>query len=84
MVLLWRILGYVVDLRPLTIVLILARKSLALESIEYFCNGLGRLCQHGLERDARLEFAVLFQVEEAMFQHCRNDNVVAGERATPI
>ena len=41
-----------VDLGALAVVLVLARKVLALEPVEHLRDGLGRLGEHGLERDA--------------------------------
>ena len=41
-----------VDLGALAVVLVLAREVLALEPVEHLRDGLGRLGEHGLERDA--------------------------------
>lgn len=53
------ILGHIVNLCSFTIVLVLARKFLPLESIKNFSDGLGRLSQHGLQWYTRSELAVI-------------------------
>jgi hypothetical protein len=77
-----RVLGDVVDLRPLTVILVLAREGLAFEAVEDFGNGLGRFCQHGFEGDARPQLAVLSQVHDAVLYHRRDDDIVAWQLTT--
>lgn len=54
------------DLSPFSIILVLAGEFLALEAIQYFCNGLGRFGQHGLERDSRSEETGGFEVADTV------------------
>ena len=83
MILLWRVPGHVVDLCSLPVVFILARKGLAFKAVKHLCDGFRRFCQHGLERHTRLQFAVFFEIEDTIFQHRRNNNLVARERTIP-
>lgn len=68
-------------LRAFTIVLILARELLVLETVEHLADGLRRLCEHGLEGDAGCEFAVGADVVDAVGQKGRDDEVVGGKLA---
>jgi hypothetical protein len=74
---LWGVFSYVVDLGTLSIVLVFTSEGLVFEAVENFCDGFGRLCQHGLQRYTGLQFAVVFQVEDTVLDHCRDNNIVA-------
>ena len=54
-----RIFGDVVYLSSFAIVFVLTCEIFAFKPIKYFCDRFRRLCQHGLERDTRLQFAML-------------------------
>jgi hypothetical protein len=73
------VFGDIVDLRSLTVVLVLAREGLAFEAVQDFGDGLGWLCQHGLEGNTRAQLAVLSQVLDAVLHHGGYDDIVAGQ-----
>lgn len=69
------------NLRSLTIILVFAGKGLVFEAVKNFSDSLRRLSQHGFQRNTRLELAVVSQVENAVFQHCWDDNIVTWKFA---
>ena len=69
------------DLCSLAIIFVLAGKCLVFETIENFSDSFGGFCQHGLERNTWLKFAIVPQVEDTMVQHCWNNNIIAGKLA---
>jgi hypothetical protein len=73
------VFGDIVDLRSLTVVLVLAREGLAFEAVQDFGDGLRWLCQHGLEGNTRAQLAVLSQVLDAVLHHGGYDDIVARQ-----
>jgi len=81
-----------VDLRALAVVLELAGELAILEAVEDLGDRLGRLGEHGLERDAcavsegcrpdrrtRGHLARLVQLGDAVLEQCGDDLVVVGQ-----
>ena len=70
------VLHKAVHLRTLAIVLVLTRKGLRLKPVQHLANRLGRLRQHGLERNARRQGNVLVKVLHAMRQQGWDQHIV--------
>ena len=61
------------DLSTFTVVLVFARKFLALQSFQDLTNVLRGLCQHRLDWNAQCQVNMLWQVPNAFFQRNWND-----------
>lgn len=69
------------DLSTLPVILVLARELLVLEPIEDLGDGFGGISQHRLQRHTGLKFALIPEVEDAVFDHRRDDDFVVWELA---
>ena len=68
-------------LSPFTVIFVFTCEPLSLESIQHLTNGLGRLCQHGLQRDARSQLTCFPQLLDARVEERRNHKVIGGQFA---
>lgn len=68
----------VVNLRSLSIVLVLAGELLPFEPVQHFCNRFGRLGQHRLQRYTRGELDCLSQLLWSPLEQRWDNHIVAG------
>jgi len=66
-----------VNLSTFSVVLVLAGKVFAFETVKYLSDRLCRSSKHGLEWNSWLKVASFAQLEDAMLDDCWNDDLVA-------
>ena len=72
------------DLGTFAVILVFASKVLAFKPIQHFRDGFGRLSEHRFQRNPGLQLAIIFQIEDAMLEHCRDDHVVVWKLTVDI